>query len=147
VYDPAEVGLLWIDAEHHEAHILAGASKLIEGGAPVVFEWDPMGLDREGENRERIGAALGDHYTHFVDTKLTDEPGATFRLRPIAELASHVHSGQAGGAAHSTDVLVLRLAPDQVPAPDVLDALVAASRGKTAIVEDDAAGDGVVEGD
>jgi len=44
VYDPADVGLVWIDAEGHEGHILGGATELTRRSVPVVFEWDPTGL-------------------------------------------------------------------------------------------------------
>ena len=46
--DPRELGLVWIDAQGHEGHVLRGARRLLEAGVPVVTEFWPYGLDRAG---------------------------------------------------------------------------------------------------
>jgi hypothetical protein len=105
---------------------------------PVVLEWDPAGLDRD-DSRGRIGAALAAHHTHFVDMRPTDLPGEPkFRLRPIAELVGHVHVGRVGVDGHFTEILALRLAPDQVPDPDLSSVLRGVDQDQAAIDEDDA---------
>ena len=47
--DAERTGLLWMDAEAHEGHILEGASSLLERGTPMVLEWNPVILDRVGD--------------------------------------------------------------------------------------------------
>jgi FkbM family methyltransferase len=120
VYDPAAVALLWIDAEHHEGHILSGATELTGRGVPTVFEWDPAGLD-EGGGRELIAAALTGRYTHFLDMRATHVAGESkYRLRPIDELATYEHPTKPGDPDHFTEILALRLAPEQMPGDDLL---------------------------
>lgn len=45
----ADVSLVWIDTQGHEAHVLAGASEVLAGGAPVCLELWP-------EEHRRVGA-------------------------------------------------------------------------------------------
>jgi FkbM family methyltransferase len=138
VYDPDEVGLLWIDAEHHEGHILIGATELTDRGVPVVFEWDPVGLDEAGGRRLISGALMG-RYTHFVDMRATYVPGEPkYRLRPINELAAHVHPATDAETEHFTEILALRLSPEQVPEEELL--AILRSRGRQTRRRDVAAG-------
>ena len=44
--EPARLGLVWIDVQGHEAHVLAGAQRLLEQGVPTVIEVWPYGLAR-----------------------------------------------------------------------------------------------------
>jgi FkbM family methyltransferase len=48
VFRPEEVGVLWIDAEGHEPHVLRGASTLIERGTTIVIEYNPELLGSDG---------------------------------------------------------------------------------------------------
>lgn len=44
---PADgVGLVWIDTQGHEGHVLSGASQLLASQAPIVLEFWPYGLDQ-----------------------------------------------------------------------------------------------------
>lgn len=43
-----EFGLAWIDVQGHEAHVLAGASTLLDAQVPIVCEYWPYGLRRAG---------------------------------------------------------------------------------------------------
>jgi FkbM family methyltransferase len=45
VIDADRVGMLWIDVEGHEGHVLGGAGALTERGTPIVFEFDPTALE------------------------------------------------------------------------------------------------------
>ena len=38
VFDPASVGMLWLDVEGHEVHVLAGASTVLAHSPPLVME-------------------------------------------------------------------------------------------------------------
>jgi FkbM family methyltransferase len=90
--DPARVGLLWVDAVGHEGKVLAGASRLLEAGVPVVTAL------RVGwpETTALLVDLLTPSYTEVVD--LRDAQVA----RPIGELGSIV-----AGLEHSTDVLLV----------------------------------------
>jgi FkbM family methyltransferase len=45
--DVGEIGLLWMDVQGHDAHVLAGARSLL-GRVPVVMELWPYALERSG---------------------------------------------------------------------------------------------------
>ena len=53
------VGLVWIDAQGHEAAVLAGASRLIGAGTPVVFELWAAELERNGSLPRLVEAVQG----------------------------------------------------------------------------------------
>ena len=113
VYEPERVALLWIDAEHHEGEILEGAAELLRRGAPVVFEWDPAGLDRRGD-RAKIQDLVGEHYTHFLDVRAThDRELPRYQLRTTAELVDYQHPSDGDEPGHFTEILVLRLTEEQ----------------------------------
>jgi FkbM family methyltransferase len=115
VVEPDAVGLVWIDAQAHEGHILEGASSLVERGVPVVFEWDPSGLDQFGD-REAVQAIIKECYTHFIDLRAShSSKRPAFQLRPAAQLGKHARRFLGSGARNFTDVLVLRLERDDVP--------------------------------
>jgi FkbM family methyltransferase len=109
-----EVGLLWVDAEGHEGHVLRGASRLVEAGIPSVFEFDPLGLESRGD-RESLHRLVEECYTHFLDLRRQVEPGvARFMLRPITDLRSHAERFMdKSSRGHFTDVLVVRLEHEQ----------------------------------
>lgn len=64
--DLERVALAWIDVQGHEAHLLAGASTLLESPVPVVIELWPYGLRAAG-GLDRFLELIGTHYEHFVD--------------------------------------------------------------------------------
>lgn len=106
---PDEVGLLWVDAQAHEAHILAGAEALRGHNVPLALEWDPVHLD-EANARERLELILEESYTHFVDLRRV--PGASeppHKLRELSELErfSELFLERAEGRGRFTDILVL----------------------------------------
>jgi FkbM family methyltransferase len=108
--EPERTGLLWIDAEGSEGHILEGASVLTERGVPVVMELHPMFLERLG-GLQRVMNAAAAHYTHFIDARqyksgnfrsISDLPRFANDLRPTAS------------SRRFTDVLLLRLGEAQL---------------------------------
>jgi FkbM family methyltransferase len=64
--DLDEVGLVWMDVQGHEAHVLAGAETLLRSKIPVVLEYWPYGLRRAG-GLDRLADIIGRHYETFVD--------------------------------------------------------------------------------
>lgn len=115
VIDRDRLGMLWIDAEGHEGHILEGAATLADRGVPIVFEFNPAGLDERGD-RGKVHEVADRSYTHFVDVRRPepDRSQGRFRLRPVGELAKHAERfldpSQPG---HFTDLLLLRLDDEQ----------------------------------
>ena len=57
------VGLLWLDVEGHELHVMRGLKRLLARGVPISFEYFPQ---RHSDDAKReIAALLGAHYTHM----------------------------------------------------------------------------------
>lgn len=126
---PDRVGMLWMDAQSHEGHILAGGARLLEHGVPIVLEWYPRSLDRLGD-RDKLQDMVADHYTHFID----------LREAPAPDIPEHqVHeAGTLGDYAEPftrsstgrrfTDILVLRLPAGVADRIDVAKALGSAAQ-------------------
>jgi FkbM family methyltransferase len=91
-------GLLWIDAQGHEGHILAGASALLATGVPAVVELWPQALAAAG-GLDRYLAAAAEHYTDVLDLDRADG-----EIRPITALPDVVEAYGEG----FTDVLLVR---------------------------------------
>lgn len=96
--DVAAAGLLWIDAQGHEPSVLAGASRLLDAGVPVVLELWPAGLEEAG-SLERLRDILATRFTHVA------ELGSRRELVAVAELDAVIES--CGTAI--TDLLAVRL--------------------------------------
>lgn len=115
VLDPDQVGLLWMDAQAHEGHILEGAAELTGRGVPIVLELDPKGLAKRGD-RGKLEEILKRDYTHFAGMRANPDGGPKFSLRAVAELPEYAErylDPKRGGS--TTDILLLRLADDEVP--------------------------------
>lgn len=77
-------GMVWIDAQGSEGHILAGGKRLLGGGVPAVLEIAPNLLKRH-QGIQPLTAAVKAHYTHYVDLRDVDGDPArprTLRFRP-----------------------------------------------------------------
>lgn len=98
-----ELGLVWIDAQGHDGHVLAGARSLTVGRVPVVVELWPYGLARSG-GLEMIEEIISREYTHFVD--LRGVPGGRWELRPASTIAGLKRRYQ---SIEHTDLLLLTL--------------------------------------
>lgn len=77
--EPGRIGLLWVDAQGAEFHVLNGARSILSSGVPVVMEYWPYGLRRAGGLRELSGL-VAEHYTSIVDLRLEPASGG---CRPI----------------------------------------------------------------
>ena len=129
VIEPERVGMLWMDAEAHEGHVLEGASALLERGTPIVLEYNPELLDRAG-GLTKIDDALRGNYTHFAGMHRnadTDKPD--FPLQPVDELPAYAERfldpDQRGG---KTDIIVLRLEIEQAAEIDNLEPIFRGAR-------------------
>jgi FkbM family methyltransferase len=103
------VGLLWIDAQSHEGHILAGGGRLLETGVPIVLEWYPRALDRLGD-RVKLQNSVAEHYTHFIDLRAKPgSDGTVFEILEADTLCDYVEPFSADSGRRYTDILILRL--------------------------------------
>jgi FkbM family methyltransferase len=99
VFDPRQVGLLWLDAEGHEAHVLRGASCVLERAVPLVLELNVKLLTRAGTLAD-LPTILTRHYTHVLDLRRDD--GAFSPAGSLPELIARYEP------AGKTDLLLCR---------------------------------------
>lgn len=91
------VGLLWVDAQGHEAAIFEGGADLLRASPPIVFEVWPEGLAPMG-GVERLLHALAPFYAELIDLRRSDSSP-----QPLDQLPALVDELE--GAV--TDVLAL----------------------------------------
>jgi FkbM family methyltransferase len=108
--DPASVGLIWIDTQGHEGHVLDGAHQLLRAGPPLVLEYAPDMLQR-AKGLDLLEDVLAEHYTRFADAE------ESFRPRPIADLQNLRSTYQGRAREHFrgegfTDLIVWRSSDD-----------------------------------
>jgi FkbM family methyltransferase len=94
VSDPADVGLVWVDTQGHEAHVLAGASRLLGRGIPWVIEYWPYGLARAGAT-DRLHAVVAGQFAAVIDVRRSRETGVEVRVEPdqLAQLGRRLGTG------------------------------------------------------
>jgi FkbM family methyltransferase len=81
------VDLVWMDAQGHEGHVLAGAQQLIASGIPVLTEYWPYGLNRAG-GLDRFHALVADGYGTVIDLRTgRDEPISALPAARVSQLA------------------------------------------------------------
>lgn len=109
---PEQIGLVWVDAQGHEAHILEGATGLLDQGMPWVIEYWPYGLARQ-RGLDRLNAVLAKRSSHVVDVRRSMKQGRAV-LQETADLGRLV-------AELGNDYTDLILVPDgaraRPPAP------------------------------
>jgi FkbM family methyltransferase len=113
VIDADRTGLLWMDAEAHEGHILQGAGSLVTRGTPLVLEWNPVILDRVGD-RGKLERAVAESYTHFAGMHRDPDPEhPNFPLQTVDQLPAYAERflDRSTGLT-KTDILVIRLDRD-----------------------------------
>ena len=76
---PSEIGLVWMDAQGHEAHILRGAPQLLGSATPILIEYWPYGLRRAG-GLDALHDLIMRSYSHVIDVSPPD--GAPPRVLP-----------------------------------------------------------------
>jgi FkbM family methyltransferase len=60
-----DIGLVWMDTQGHEAHVLRGGPRLFGRGLPVVAEIWPYGLKRAGVSREEFCALAQEYWSDY----------------------------------------------------------------------------------
>jgi FkbM family methyltransferase len=106
-----DIDLVWIDAQGHEGHILAGAERLAGAGIPVVTEYWPYGLRRAGA-LERFHTLVSEHYDLIVDLR---NPAVALAAEQVSGLADRYTADDATNPAPYTDLLLL--AREGIPLP------------------------------
>jgi FkbM family methyltransferase len=81
--DLDDIDLVWMDAQGHEGHVLAGAERLVAAGTPIVTEYWPYGLRRAG-TLDRFHALVAERYSVFVDLR---DPTVALDAAHVAQLA------------------------------------------------------------
>jgi FkbM family methyltransferase len=116
LFDPDRTGLLWIDAQAHEGHIIEGAGCLTSRGVPIVLEWDPQALDRVGD-RGKLQEVAARNYSHFTNMRSdAADDGPKFWLRPVDELDEYAERFLDPSTPEKfTDIMLVRLEGNEVP--------------------------------
>jgi len=98
--EPSAIRLLWMDAQGHEGHILAGATKVVAAGVPIVTELYPDMLTHSG-GMKLLRSVARDAALRALD--LRDPTGG---FEDLAAVVDRLPSGR------FTDVLLL---PASIP--------------------------------
>lgn len=104
----APTGLLWMDAQGHEGHVLAGASRLLRHGIPIILELAPRHLARHG-GLEMLLSSVKENYSHYIPIRHLRGPAGSRGdvTEPIARIDDFVYKlTQAGNIS---DLMLLRL--------------------------------------
>lgn len=98
-----DIGLIWMDAQGHEAQILTGAERVVEG-IPILTEYWPYALNRAG-GLDRFHALVAERYRTVVDL---NDPTVDLDARRVSELVGRYVVNPAGDpASASTNLLLL----------------------------------------
>jgi FkbM family methyltransferase len=133
VLDPERIGLIWIDTEGHEGHVLKGATSLLERGLPVVMEVDPVSFEERGD-ADLVRELTSEHYTHFVDIRRRKDADGSPRLeaKRVSTLPEYTAQFQCSDRAPHTDVLLPRLDAVGLSRASSLAGLIKARRERAA---------------
>jgi FkbM family methyltransferase len=71
---PEAIGLVWVDAQGHEAHILEGAGNLLDGHIPWTIEYWPYALRRQGR-LEELHRIIAKCFAQIVDVRASRAGG------------------------------------------------------------------------
>jgi FkbM family methyltransferase len=104
----ADVGLLWMDAQGHEGHVLRGASSLLAVGAPMITEYKPASLRLAG-GLDAVNDAIREHFTHFLELRSVPVQDSSGGFQPASEIDRFAERFD----TNFTDILVVRMADDQ----------------------------------
>jgi len=101
--DLSRVGLVWIDTQGHEGHVLSGASLLLESHIPIVMEYWPYGLGRAGGMAD-LRRLIETKFREIVDLR-----ASLHRNRRMSYSADRIGDLESiyTGVAH-TDLLLLK---------------------------------------
>jgi FkbM family methyltransferase len=94
-----DVGLVWIDTQGHEGHVLEGAAAVLRSHVPVVLEYWPYGLRRAG-GLNLLHSIIAENYSTVVDLSPSGET-SSYPAHDIHQLAAEYEGGL-------TDLLLIK---------------------------------------
>jgi FkbM family methyltransferase len=102
--DLTALSLVWLDVQGHEGHVLAGAGALMAGTVPIVTEFWPSVMQRNG-GLARFMDLVTQHVERIVDLRATQGEGRPVQMpaAKIGELAARYRD-----PPRFTDLLLLR---------------------------------------
>jgi FkbM family methyltransferase len=101
--DASSLGLIWLDVQGHEGHVLAGARTLLASRIPVLTEFWPSTMKRAG-GLNLFLEAVRSCFTRVVDVRLAESAGHPETL-PSSRIDEVVE--RYVGSAAFTDLLLL----------------------------------------
>ena len=101
--DLDRVGLVWMDVQGHEGHVLAGAASLLASETPVAIEYWPYGLLR-ADGLHMLHDLIAANYRTVIDVRASMEGAGRAEL-PAADVGTL--AGRYGGETY-TDLLLLK---------------------------------------
>jgi FkbM family methyltransferase len=101
--DASSLGLIWLDVQGHEGHVLTGARNLLEARIPVLTEFWPAAMARTG-GLDLFRDLVRSCFARIVDVRVAEAEGGAEPLPSsrIDELAERY-----GGPGDFTDLLLL----------------------------------------
>ena len=60
--------MFWVDAQGHDAHVLAGAGSLADSGTPAIVEYWPYGL-RRADGLDLFHELVADRCRRVIDVR------------------------------------------------------------------------------
>jgi FkbM family methyltransferase len=85
--DPADVGLVWLDAQGHEGHIVQGASRLAAASRPLVLASRARKLEKAG-GFDLLVELVSRHYAKVVDLRSDEGLRWNADVRSATEVAT-----------------------------------------------------------
>jgi FkbM family methyltransferase len=103
----ADVSLVWVDTQGHEAAVLAGATKLLCRPIPWVIEYWPLRL-READGLECLHDLVAENFSEVVDVRASLRAGQPVSLPAgrLPELAADL-PGSESDLEHFTDLILV----------------------------------------
>ncbi len=103
--DPGVVGLVWVDTQGHEAHVLRGASELLDRPVPMLIEFHPGML---GDTLADLQELVMERFSHVLDVRQAKRDEAP-PLQPVASMPQLVEAYLERRHGTFTDLLLLNL--------------------------------------
>jgi FkbM family methyltransferase len=98
----SDVGMVWMDTQGHEGHVLRGARSLLASDIPVVIEFWPYALERAGALASLV-ELITSHYPWIADL------GVRVAGRPVLRRGTDVTELYQEYTEHTaTDLLLLK---------------------------------------
>jgi FkbM family methyltransferase len=95
-----DVGMVWIDTQGHEGHVLEGAAAVLESNIPVVLEYWPYALRRAG-GLNLLHSLIAENYSNVIDLSIP-RGTPTYRAQDVHKLETEYPD------LRETDLLLLK---------------------------------------